>query len=154
MRGRAKPIHAAIIGALALSGCVDTQDRAARQNSALVTAGYSQPVIECGNRFRSELAAARQTTPGVPLALNLTVGLALKRSMTRRADQRFRACLARYGVTGEELLPIIDAANEGRAIPRRAPAPSASVPTTRPARASACTPGGNVLSGGTGYCTR
>ena len=141
--------------ALLLSGCVNTAERATRQNSALVAAGYSQAVIDCGDQFRSDLSSARRSTytPGVPILLGAAVGVAMQRTMTRRAENRFRACLAPHGVSGEELLPIIEAANEGRPIPTTARAASAPR-TAQPARSSACTPGGNVLSGGTGYCTR
>ena len=155
MRIRASVIGSLTVGIAGLSGCVDTTERAARQNSALITAGYSQAVVECGDRFRSELKAAPQTTPGVPLAINLTVGIAMKRTMERRAERRFRACLAPHGVTGEELLPIIDAANQGQAIPVGAARSGSAGQTAMPAaRPSACSPGGNVISGGAGYCTR
>ena len=71
------------------------------------------------------------------------------RYVTTKLAKRINACIA------AEIERIEAVQGPGGAPVTVAPSVRASAPAVRPARStSACTPGGNVISGGAGYCTR
>ena len=113
---------------------------------ALALRGFPTGVQDCRLKY-AKTSVATMSGGGAAGVLFNVASYALSTGIT---NDQIRRCLAPYGTTKAEVM------GDGpyRGGPRYVPTKSAPAHNAHPARSSACAPGSNVLSGGTGYCTR
>ena len=122
----------------------------------LALRGFSTEVQDCRLQYVSQSRVKTSAPAGMGL-LGVLVVAAASGAMQGVSESRYARCLAAAGTSQA----VVDGGTGPAPAGMRGSISSSTVRAAQPVRpagsartSSACTPGGNVISGGAGYCTR